>query len=311
MKYTLPILVMAALLLVGCTAGDLDSAYNGPADNGDDDIPDDNGDGGLDPFPGTPDECTPLYPDVRVVAHRGHTQYAPENTLPAYEYAYGLGCTAVEMDIRHTADGRYVMIHDDTVDRTTNGTGYVDEMTLAEIRALDIDMGWRYGGRWPGLKVPTFEEALELTREYGGELYLDSKTNEVEGAAQIILEQDMLDSVFIYSSNADKLERFRDVDPGFRIQPFTEDVQQTLELIERFDPDPELFEMDSMLFDAALIEVIHEHDALAHLDLLGVRDVLWVLGYEPAWLEPLQMGVDQLQTDHPEELLEYLSTLCE
>jgi glycerophosphoryl diester phosphodiesterase len=79
------------------------------------------------------------WPGVRVVAHRGGALLGPpENTLPAIEKAIEVGADLIEVDIRQTSDGHLVLMHDETVNRTTNGRGRVDSLTLKEIRALEI-----------------------------------------------------------------------------------------------------------------------------------------------------------------------------
>lgn len=96
----------------------------------------------------------------RVIGHRGARSTAPENTLAGLRQAVAEGASWVEFDVKLTSDGHPVLIHDETVDRTTNGKGKVAEMSLADIRALDAG-GW-FGRRFAGEKVPTLDEALEL-----------------------------------------------------------------------------------------------------------------------------------------------------
>ena len=78
---------------------------------------------------------------TKVIAHRGYSSEAPENTLPAYELAAQSGAWGIEADIHRTADGAFVCMHDPTVDRMTDGTGVIAEMTLDEIQMLTIDSG--------------------------------------------------------------------------------------------------------------------------------------------------------------------------
>ena len=101
-----------------------------------------------------------------LVAHRGGAALAPENTLFAFRHAIDVwGADMLEMDVRRTADGEVVVIHDLTVDRTTNGSGTVRDMTMDEIRSLDAGYGFvddegRHPFRGRGIVVPTFEEVL-------------------------------------------------------------------------------------------------------------------------------------------------------
>jgi len=98
--------------------------------------------------------------DIMKIAHRGSTIFAPENTLPALEKAIELGFEYVEIDVYYTSDGVPVLIHDGTVDRTTNGSGKVNELTLAELQQLDA--GFWFDDEFIGTPVPTLEEALKI-----------------------------------------------------------------------------------------------------------------------------------------------------
>lgn len=108
---------------------------------------------------------TEQYSTVKCYCHRGFTLGAPENTLPAFKLAKLYGFDAIETDVQKTSDGHYVMLHDRTVNRTSNGTGDVETMTLAELEALDF--GSWYNASWAGTKIPTLEETLALCRDAG------------------------------------------------------------------------------------------------------------------------------------------------
>jgi glycerophosphoryl diester phosphodiesterase len=104
--------------------------------------------------------------DIQVIGHRGAAGVAPENTVVSIERAIRGGAQAIEIDVRVTADGRLVTIHDDTVDRTTDGTGPVESMTLEEIHKLDAgyhftpDHGRSFPCRGAGVRVPTLDEVV-------------------------------------------------------------------------------------------------------------------------------------------------------
>jgi glycerophosphoryl diester phosphodiesterase len=100
-----------------------------------------------------------------VIAHRGHSIEVPENTLEAYRRAIELGAEMIECDVNMTRDGELVMIHDWTLDRTTNGSGRVEELTLDEVRALDA--GSSFDPTYAGVRVPTTAETVDLAREAG------------------------------------------------------------------------------------------------------------------------------------------------
>jgi len=96
-------------------------------------------------------------------AHRGDVKVAPENTVPAFVSAVEKGADMIEFDVALTRDGRLVIMHDRTVDRTTDGTGKVSELTFDEIRALDA--GSWFDEKFAGVQVPTPEEVLEVIPE--------------------------------------------------------------------------------------------------------------------------------------------------
>src|SRR5690348_13143818 len=101
-----------------------------------------------------------------VIAHRGDSAHFPENTIPSFDRGLELGADAIEFDLRVSRDGEVVIIHDPTVDRTTDGTGAVNSLTLAELKDLDagarftLDGGQTFPFRGKGLTIPTFDEML-------------------------------------------------------------------------------------------------------------------------------------------------------
>lgn len=109
----------------------------------------------------------------KLILHRGASAYAPENTLEALHLAADMGAKWVETDVRITKDSQLVMIHDTNVDRTTDGSGRVSLMDLADIRELDAG-GW-FSGKYRGAQVPTLEEYLLATQERELGLVLELK----------------------------------------------------------------------------------------------------------------------------------------
>ena len=102
--------------------------------------------------------------NIYVAAHRGWSEVYPENTMPAFRAAVEIGVDQLELDVRVTRDGELVVIHDATVDRTTNGTGLVCEKTLSELRALDA--GSHKGEQFKGEQIPTFVEFMEFIKDH-------------------------------------------------------------------------------------------------------------------------------------------------
>ena len=120
-----------------------------------------------------------------VVAHRGASGHAPENTLVAFRRAVEFGAGFIETDLQLTRDAHFVAIHDETLERTTSGAGAVRERTLAELRQLDA--GSWFGSEFIGEKIPTLEEILELARKADVVFYLELKPGRAWGAEHALV----------------------------------------------------------------------------------------------------------------------------
>jgi len=116
-----------------------------------------------------------------IIAHRGFSGHYPENTLRAFKEALKLQADAIELDVRRTQDGTLVVIHDETVDRTTDGSGYVSKLTWDEIKGLDA--GIKKDKEFAGERIPTLDEALELVN---GQTMLIVEIKEPDTVAQVI-----------------------------------------------------------------------------------------------------------------------------
>ena len=117
----------------------------------------------------------------RICSHRGFKTVAPENSLPAFGAAIALGADEIEMDIRFTRDGVPVVAHDSALERVSNGTGFIEEKSFAELRELDF--GSRFSERYAGMKIAAFEEILAKFARHAV-INLHLKTDEKEGAAE-------------------------------------------------------------------------------------------------------------------------------
>ena len=152
-----------------------------------------------------------------VVAHRGASAYTPENTFAAFDKALELGCTDMELDLRISKDGALVVMHDETVDRTTNGHGEVCDLTLAELQRLDA--GAWYDARFAGQRIPTLEEVLSrypMPARFYIEVKAPGQVLE-EKLAKLILDQHAKGRVMAISFYPECLWRLRQRVPGLRV----------------------------------------------------------------------------------------------
>ncbi len=128
--------------------------------------------------------------NVCVAAHRGFSEKYPENTMSAFRAALDVGVDEIETDVRVTADGELVLIHDEAVDRTTDGTGKVCELTLAELKKLDA--GAKKGAEFAGSRIPTLRELMELVKDHPT-LTLDIELKEYPTEGREALAYDVCD----------------------------------------------------------------------------------------------------------------------
>jgi len=142
--------------------------------------------------------------DVLVGAHRGAMVYEPENTLRAFQRAVDDGAYRIELDVRLSRDGEVVVIHDETLDRTANGTGYVRDMTLEQLKRLDAGKGER---------IPTLAEALRFAKGRT-RLIVEVKEENMAGkVVKAIEEAGMEDAVVVSSFIEDAIEQVKQLNP--------------------------------------------------------------------------------------------------
>lgn len=146
---------------------------------------------------------------IKVVGHRGARGLEPENTLRSFRKALDLGVDVLECDVHMTRDGRAILMHDHTLDRTTDGTGAPGDFTFADIRKLDAGQGE---------KIPALEELLDLVQGQV-ELHVELKDPEaLMPVLEIVNTYQARDWVFLTSGDTDLLKRLRTVDPDIRVE---------------------------------------------------------------------------------------------
>ena len=156
-------------------------------------------------------------PQPIIFAHRGASAHAPENTIAAFELALKQQADAIELDVKLSADGQVIVIHDETVDRTTNGHGKVKDMTLAELKSLDA--GSFFSREFAGERIPTLEEVFEAAGKrtfINIELknYKSRRDDLVESVCMLIKKHQMQKRVMFSSFFPTTLSRTRSYLPG-------------------------------------------------------------------------------------------------
>ncbi|WP_260288503.1 glycerophosphodiester phosphodiesterase family protein [Peribacillus aracenensis] len=147
--------------------------------------------------------------DLLIIAHRGDSSEAPEHTMPAYEKAIESGADYIEIDLRMTKDGQLVAMHDETVDRTTNGKGKVSDYTLKQLK--DLDAGIWFSDEYKGEKILSLEEIVDKfgsgTQYYIETRIVDIQTGMEEKLLDILSKRKLLENVVIQSFSPESLKR--------------------------------------------------------------------------------------------------------
>lgn len=233
---------------------------------------------------------------IKAVGHRGTVRYAPENTISAISKAIEIGMDLIEIDIRETADGRLVVIHDATVDRTTNGKGWVSKLTFDEIRTLDA--GAWFSPAFKGEKIPTLDEALDAMK--GRALPdIDFKAGTPRRLVDTLAKHGLLGKITLYCGDWDLLRRTLELSKDFHVRPTVPGGLQGLPiLIETFDPP--IVNIDWAEFSEALVRETHLSGRKAFLNTMGPNDTRFGL------LKAIEAGADYLQSDRPDLMMPLL-----
>ena len=249
-------------------------------------------------------------PGPWAIAHQGGRGLWPENTLLAFEKTEALGVDVLEMDLRATLDGAIVVMHDSRVDRTTNGSGRVDGMTLAEIRALDAGYRFRnsageYVHRGQGIKVPTIEEVL--ARFGKRRLNLEMKGFTPARAAhlcRVLKQRGVTDRVLVASFGHDSIASFRDECPSVATsatmrEGMTLYYLKRLRLVSLYRGPAVALQMPEAFGERRFLNP----ELLELADKLNVKVQVWTVNEEADMKRLLKMGVQGILTDYPDRLL--------
>lgn len=258
-------------------------------------------------------------PNMLVIAHGGAKHLAPENTMAAFQNAYDMGVDVLEYDVHITADGELVTIHDSTVDRTTNGTGRVNELSLDEIQELNAgytfeDLDGNRSYQDTGVIIPTVEEVISTFSDKRHLIELKA-TNDpslhedmIQEMWRLTEEYNMHENLMIASFDHDINTRFDEVADGTvaigageqEVRPFVERHILFLNALYRSDADAFQLPLEQEGFDLTswnLIRGARQRD---------MHIYYWTINDEETMRELIEKGVDGIITDRPDRLIEIL-----
>ncbi|RLE50640.1 MAG: glycerophosphodiester phosphodiesterase [Candidatus Methanomethylicota archaeon] len=223
---------------------------------------------------------------VFVIGHRGAKAYEPENTLRSLARALTFGVDAVEVDVRACKDGALVVIHDETVDRTTNGKGKVKDLTLNQLKRLDAGMGE---------KIPLLSEVLDFVKGKSM-LLIEIKEKGIEDrVVKEVIDRDMLGDVVFISFYHTSIAKVKDLAPKSKTG-----IIFTCEPVDPADlavkAKAEVLLPSYMTLTEHVVKKAHEK---------GLMVYTWVLNKPEEIIAALELGVDGFASDKPDLAVEY------
>lgn len=247
---------------------------------------------------------------LAVQGHRGASALAPENTLAAFRKAIEVGADGMEMDLQVTRDGAVVVIHDDTLERTTDGRGRVTDLTLAEVKGADA--GVKFGSGYRGERVPTLLEVIDLVKASGNDrvrLNLEIKFGEgregkpedvEERVLAILRAAGFVDRVTVQSFHHPSPARLKALEPRIPtglLVGARRSVPDPVALVRQFRAD--YYAPEHRLVTPELVRMLHQ---------AGIPVVVWTVNEESVMRRLIDAGLgsvrgDAIISDHPDRVV--------
>jgi glycerophosphoryl diester phosphodiesterase len=253
-------------------------------------------------------------PRPLVFAHRGGGGLFPENTLEAFKYSAEMGVDVLELDIHGTADGKLVVMHDRTVDRTTDGSGKVSEMTLEQLKKLDAgykftnDGGKTFPFRGKGITVPTLEEIFAALPAMTFNVEPKQQTPSItKPLCGILRERNVTGNVIVGSFRQEVLDEFRAECAEVATSASPSEVSKFLAmyktgLAESYTPPMQALQVPE---NVGYLNVVSK-DFVETAHKLNLKVHVWTINKPEDMQRLLEMGVDGIMTDYPDRLLNLL-----
>jgi len=245
-----------------------------------------------------------------VMAHRGGAGLWPENTMLAFERARDLGVDVIELDVHSTSDEVLVVMHDATVERTTNGVGRINDLTLAEIKKLDAGYRWSNDGmktfpwRGKGLTVPTLDEVLTRLPAMGFNIEPKQESPSLaKPLCRMIREKGMANKVVVGSFRQTVLDEFRKECPEVATSASPAEVSEFVRIYKgrreaAYSPAMQALQVPEYVAGVQVLD--KDFVEAAHLRNLQVH--AWTVNETESMKRLITIGVDGIMTDYPDRL---------
>ncbi|WP_172369462.1 glycerophosphodiester phosphodiesterase [Sporosarcina jiandibaonis] len=238
---------------------------------------------------------------MKIYAHRGSSGTHPENTLAAFLDAAKLPIHGIELDVHMTKDGELVVIHDEKIDRTSNGKGFVQDMTLAELR--NYDFGSWFSFKFKGEVIPTLYEVLEIYLETTHHLNIELKSDVInypgmtEKVLDLIGNLNLDNRVVISSFNLDAIRTVKELAPHIETAAlFMKPLNNPLDYVRAIPTDALHIKARAALRPS--MREVYSEGIIVRVFTINTFKYLSALK---------EIGVDAIFTDYPEKLYEYMA----
>lgn len=237
---------------------------------------------------------------ILISAHRGNTGQAPENTLAAYKDALKVGVDYVEIDVRTTLDGKLVILHDATLNRTTNGEGPLKNKRIVELRELSAGKGFIEFNKE---RIPTLKEVCQLISRWNiwhkkkTYIYVDCKDVAPAPLVEALEKYKLANESYFYGNDSFLLS-LKQVFPQARLMSSLRNKEEIQTKIASLHPAA--FDASFLSLTQEMVDEIHSKNIRVFTDLLGPLDT------ETNYKKAAKLGVDLIQTDKPKLVLETL-----
>ena len=246
-----------------------------------------------------------------VMAHRGGAGLWPENTMFAFKRAHDLGVDVIELDVHSTSDGALVVMHDAIIDRTTNKTGLVNDLTLAQIKKLDAGYRWSMDGmktfpwRGQGITVPTLDEVFTRLPEMRFNIEPKQESPSLaKPLCRMIREKGMINKVIVGSFRQTVLDEFRRECPEVATSASPNEVREFVGVYKArrdaaYRPVMRALQVPEYVGGVQVLN--RDFVAAAHLRNLQVH--AWTVNETESMKRLIEIGVDGIMTDYPDRLM--------
>jgi glycerophosphoryl diester phosphodiesterase len=247
-----------------------------------------------------------------VFAHRGGGGIYPENTLEAFRYSAEMKVDVLELDIHATSDGKLVVLHDSSVDRTTDGSGKVKEMTLAELKKLDAgyrfstDGGQTFPFRGKNITIPTLEEIFDnFPRTTFNIEPKQAEPSIIKPFCSLLREKKKTDKVMVGSFNQTVIDEFRRECPEVATSASPSEVSEFLVyqksgLSGSYSPPMQALQVPEQLGGVQIVT----QDFVESAHNLNLQVHVWTINETADMQRLIDLNVDGIMTDYPDKLLE-------